>query len=94
MSKSIRHYAFIAAMACAAGYAAIPQAFAQSDDVGTHIYSPTPQLFKPFEMQMKMTPKEMTVIRADIKKMHKITCTLNGTGSGSDMAVLHCTPGG
>ncbi len=92
MIKKILQLAALAGTMMAAGYAAIPPAQA-ADTVGTSIYSPTPQLFKPFEVKMHMTPKAMTVIHGDIAKMHKITCTLTGSSEGNDMAVFHCTPG-
>jgi hypothetical protein len=90
MTRSIRN-ATIAALTLAS-FATLPRAWAQST-AGTHIYSPTPQLYRPFTVTMHMTPKAMRVIHADLHKMHRITCTLTGGSMGNDMAEFHCRPG-
>lgn len=92
MIKRPLPFAAIAAVTLAIGYIALPQARA-ADTVGTTIYSPTPQMFQPFTMKMHMTPVAMKAIRADLRKMHRIVCTLTDTGFGSDMTKLECTPG-
>lgn len=92
MIKEIVQIGATVAAVLAAASIAVPQAHA-ADTVGTYIYSPTPQLYQPFEMQMHLKPAMIKMIHADIQKMHTITCTLTGGTTDNDMAMLQCRPG-
>lgn len=80
--------------------ATVGVAHARGDEVGTHIYSPTPMLVgQSFQLEMAMSPHAMKIIDTDMTSKaggtpgHALTCRMTPEPHHRGMVRLTCSPG-